>query len=126
MRQECLNVQQALEEGRKMPYALIRQLSRVQLGPVPEQMPDLSEILEARFFDDQQEIRLFRREDGLHGARLTLEETDHWIDREETVENPELGGELSVRYVLDFDDEDGQCSVKTFCLTGWKEGSSHA
>ena len=38
MRQECLNVQQALEEGRKMPYALIRQLSRVQLGPVPEEL----------------------------------------------------------------------------------------
>lgn len=49
MKQERLTGQQALEEGRKLPYALIRQLSRVQLGPVPEQMPALSEILEARF-----------------------------------------------------------------------------
>lgn len=125
MKQEPLTGPQALEEGKKLPYALIRQLSRVQLGPVPEQMPVLSEILEARFFDSRQEIRLFRQGKELCGVRLTLEDTDRWMDRQETVENPQLGGELSVRYILDFD-EDGQCGVKTFCLTGWKEGSSHA
>lgn len=124
MRQECLNAQQAVEEGRELPFALIRQLSRVQLGPVPEQMPALSEILEARFFDGRQEIRLLRQGKELCGVRLTLEDTDRWMDRQEIVENPQLGGELSVRYILDFD-EDGQCRVKTFCLTGWKEGPSH-
>lgn len=126
MKQERLTGPQALEEGRKLPYALIRQLSRVQLGPVPEQMPALSEILEARFFDGRQEIRLFRQGKELCGVRLTLEDTDRWMDRQETVENPQLGRELSVRYILDFDEEDGQCMVKTFCLTGWKEGASHA
>lgn len=124
MKQEPLTGPQALEEGKKLPYALIRQLSRVQLGPVPEQMPELSEILEARFFDGRQEIRLFRQGGEPCGVRLTLEATDRWMDRQETVENPQLGGELSVRYILDFD-EDGQCRVETFCLTGWKEGPSH-
>lgn len=124
MKQEPLTGAQALEEGKTLPYGLIRQLSRVDLGPVPEQMPDLSDILEARFFDGRQEIRLFRRGEELQGARLTLEDTDRWMDRQEMVENPRLGGELTVRYILDFD-EDGQCRVKTFCLTGWKEGPSH-
>ena len=64
MKQEPLTGAQALEEGTKLPYALIRQLSRVQLGPVPEQMPVLSEILEARFFDGRQEIC----HPWLHGA----------------------------------------------------------
>ena len=79
----------------------------------------LDELLEARFFDEKQEVRLFRREGVLCAARLVCEEGDSWIDKTYEVENKDLGEQVTVRHFLAFD-EDGQCYISTSCLTGWK------
>lgn len=121
MKTEYLTVEQALAQGMALPYALIREMSRVTLGPTPKEPPALDELLDARFFDGTQEIRLFHRDGGLQGACLTKEEGDACIDRPYKPENQNLGNRVVVRDFLDFDREDGQCYIKTSCLAGWSE-----
>lgn len=121
MKKEALAVNEALAGGMALPYALVRSLSQVSLGPTPDEPPVLDELLEARFFDEKQEVRLFHCNGVLYAARLVCEEGDSWIDKTYEVENKDLGGQVTVRHFLAFD-EDGQCSVSTSCLAGWKGG----
>jgi len=66
----------ALEQGRQLPFAMICTSDEVYLGPAAKWMgygalqkhPEVLE--EARFFDDRQEIRLFRAERGLQAVCL--------------------------------------------------------
>ena len=119
MKKETLAVNEALAGGMALPYALVRSLSQVSLGRTPGEPPMLGELLEAWFFDEKQEVRLFRREGVLCAARLVCEEGDSWIDKTYEVENKDLGEQVTVRHFLAFD-EDGQCYISTSCLTGWK------
>ena len=64
MRQMELQVDQALEQGLSLPYAMIRSYSQVVLGNTPQAV-DEEELIEARFFDAENEIRLFRADGGL-------------------------------------------------------------
>ncbi len=123
MKRENLTAEQALAQGMRLPFALIRQLSQVTLGPVPAQPPELAQLIEARFFDGQQEIRLFRHHGTLQGVCMTPEAGDRWIERTLPVENRALGEKITVRYLLRFD-EDGQCEIGTFCLIDWTEGQA--
>ena len=119
MRKEALAGNESLACGMALPYAPVRSLSQVCLGPTPGEPPMLDELLEACFFDEKQEVRLFRREGVLCAARLVCEEGDSWIDKTYEVENKDLGEQVTVRHFLAFD-EDGQCYISTSCLTGWK------
>lgn len=121
MKKETLAVDAALACGKALPYALVRSLSQVSLGPTPGKLPALDELLEARFFDEKQEVRLFRCNGVLCAAHIICEEDRLWIDKTYGVENKDLGGQVTVRHFLAFD-EDGQCSVSTSCLAGWKGG----
>lgn len=119
MNKETLTVSEALTFGMTLPYALIRSLSRVSLGPTPGEPPVLDELLEARFFDEKQEVRLFRRSGALCAVRIACDEDSLWIDKTYEIENKDLGGQVAVRHFLVFD-KDGQCSISTSSLTGWK------
>ena len=119
MKKETLAINEALAYCKALPYALIRSLSSVSLGPTPGEPPMLDELLEARFFDEKQEVRLFHCNGVLYAARLVFEEGDSWIDKTYEVENKDLGEQVTVRHFLAFD-EDGQCYISTSCLTGWK------
>ena len=114
-------VNEALTFGMTLPYALIRSLSSVSLGPTPGEPPALDELLEVRFFDEKQEVRLFRRSGALCTAHIVCKEDGLWVDKTYEIENKVLGGQVAVRHFLAFD-EDGQCSISTSCLTGWKDG----
>ena len=123
MKREPLTKEQALELGMTLPFALIRQMSRVTLGPTPDAAPDMDALLEARFFDARKEVRLFRCDGHWKGVCLTCEPQDECIEVRHAIENAQcLGSEVSVRYLINYD-EDGQCFIKTFCLSGWKGGA---
>ena len=47
MKKEALAVNEALAGGMALPYALVRSLSQVSLGPTPGEPPMLDELLEA-------------------------------------------------------------------------------
>lgn len=103
----------------------IRSLSAVYLG-VAEEAPKLeeNEILEARFFNENGELRMFRGEDGtLCGVELTKESSDRCIEEAYVIDNAQFGSALTVRRILDAD-EDGQTYVKATCLCGWERGKT--
>lgn len=120
MKTEYLDVREALQRGRALPFSFVRSASQVFLGLTPAEIPD--GILEARFFDSTEEIRIFPGEYGLQAVRLAgndpggvcLEETRKLM-------NPCFGEELSLRHEVTFD-EDGQAHISTTCLSGWKGG----
>ena len=109
MKQETIDIQAALEAGQKLPFAWVRSLSQVALGRTPL-TADLEELLEARFFSRDREIRLFPGEDGLRAVAL--------------IENPRFGRSITVTRVLDWD-EDGQAYIAATRLSGWKEGGAN-
>lgn len=123
MKYEQIQVHEALTAGCALPYALLRFLSRVTLGCTPPQVPE-DELLEARFFSSEQEIRVFPGEDGMQAVRLSAEPTDRVLEETYQIENRQFGGSLTVARVLDWD-EDGQAYVAATRLTGWKEEKHH-
>ena len=70
MRQMELQVDRALEQGLSLPYAMIRSYSQVVLGNTPQAV-DEEELIEARFFDAENEIRLFRADGELRGVPVS-------------------------------------------------------
>ena len=117
---ERLTAEEAIRRGLMLPFALIRTVSSVSLGNTPAQI-ETDELLEARFFSDVQEVRLFRRDGQLQGAVLKQEAAKNYWEKAYRVENPVLGSELVVRYELEAD-EDGQTYVSAARLAGWKGG----
>ena len=117
MKKEVLPLPQAWEMGMQLPWVYLRSLSRVYLGKTPEGLT-MDELLEARFFSEQQEIRIFMSEDGLKAVRLE-EETADSILEEEIAVNSGFGSSYTVHYLLQAD-EDGQTNRTVARLAGWK------
>lgn len=122
MKIETMDVKTALERGLALPFALVRSLSTVTLGPTPETVNE-AELLEARFFDADREIRVFRGVAGLQAACLTAEEGDHTLERKCALSNPQFGKTVTLCRQLEFD-EDGQAYVSASRLTGWEGGQA--
>ena len=124
MIREVLEPREALRRGRALPYGWVCTLSGVTLGPVPAELP-LEELLEARFFGPEGEVRLFRREGALQGAALAAEPGEPVIEETYQLQNTALfGRRLTVRRVLQADG-DGQCYVAATLLAGWEGGQGH-
>ena len=119
MKLETMDWRLGLAEGRAMPFALIRSLSCVTLGKTPLEI-EPEELLEARFFDETHEIRLFWREGTLCAARLSELPGDKVIREDYDLEHPQFGGSITVCRYLDAD-EDGQTYVSAVRLAGWRE-----
>ena len=118
MKRENLSVQAALEQGAALPFALLRTWDQVHLGPTPAMLPDVAELVEARFFDEQREIRLFRRDRVLCAASLAGEPGDRTL--EETYElEPSFGKALTFCRLLE-QDEDGQTFFAATRLSRWE------
>lgn len=120
MRTDKLEVQAALEQGLTLPFAWIRTLSSVTLGPIPETV-DTAELLEACFFSSQEEIRVFQTGSGLKAARLTAEAGDHMIEENRELLSPRFGKSVTMCHILAFDG-DGQAYIAESRLTNWKGG----
>ena len=123
MRAETMAPQEALARGRELPYALVRSLSAVTLGPTPQEIR-ADELLEARFFSREEEIRVFRQDGELRAAALRDADGERAVDRTYRVANPALGTEITVRTYLDFD-EDGQAYARAARLMDWKGEADH-
>ena len=117
---EPMEVDRALEQGRALPYALVRSLSQVTLGPAPREV-DSAELLEVRFFSAGEEIRVFRGTDGLQAVRLTSREGEPGQEERRELANPAFGRAVTVCRALSFDG-DGQAYVAGDRLTGWEGG----
>lgn len=122
MKTESLTVQEAMERGQDLPWVWVRCLSQVALGPALSDI-DREELIEARFFSTEEEIRIFRSCGQLCSVRLCGEPEDNTLERTYQIANKQKFGEtITVCYTLEAD-EDGQVSLGTARLTGW-EGSA--
>lgn len=117
---ESMEVSGALERGQALPYALVRSLSQVTLGPAPRTVAS-AELLEARFFSAEEEIRVFRGTDSLRAVRLTPQAEDVILEERRELANPAFGKTVTICRTLGFD-EDGQAYVAGIRLTDWKGG----
>ena len=102
----------------QLPFALVRSWDQVQLGPTPQTPPDLDTLLEARFFDERQEIRLFRREETLCAAVIQEEPGDTVLQESYRLQG-RFGRTLTYSRQLDTD-EDGQTVVVSTRLSHWE------
>ena len=63
---ELKYIEEAVERGKTMQYGLIHYLSEVVFKPADEiKEVNLEECLEARFFKEDEEIRIFRKNESL-------------------------------------------------------------
>ena len=118
---EKLAAEEAVQRGLTLPFALLRSISSVSLGNTPTQI-ETEELLDARFFSDTEEVRLFRRDGLLQGVVLKQDADKDYLEKIYRIENPALGSEIVVRYELEAD-EDGQTYVSAARLAGWKGGT---
>lgn len=118
MKMTELVISRAVEEGMQLPYAYVRSLSAVTLGNV-QPLPPVEEILEARFFSREKEIRLTDDGNGLYALEITDGENPAYID---WVCRPMagFGKRIEKRCYLRYD-EDGQASIVCTRLLDWEE-----
>lgn len=114
----ALTPAEALELGLAQPYAYITRLSRVTVGPTPAQCP-LEELLEARFFGPDREVRIYSGEEGLEAVCLEDEEQEDYLTSTCTVRDTRFGKYLTLRRYLGYD-EDGQAYIQATRLADWK------
>ncbi len=118
MKTEIITVREALDWGAALPWALVRTLSVVSLGPPPAQI-DQDDLIEVRFFNSKKEIRVFRTGGQLRAVQLISETDDSVIERTYEIENPRFGRSITVSYTLEAD-EDGQVNLTSTHLTRWE------
>lgn len=114
MKTEQLTVDEALRRGSALPFALVRSLSEVRLGPAPQAV-NREELLEAYFFSDKEEIHIFRNDGLLFAVSLLAEKDDHSIEETYRLKK----GQIKVRHTIETD-EDGQSYIAATCLAGWE------
>lgn len=123
MKTEVMTMEAALAAAASLPFAYIRGLSRVTLGPNPG-TEGADEWIEARFFDETREIRFFRRNGTPSAVRLTGEPEDRVLTETYRVRNARFGKTYTVCQVLE-PDEDGQMNVRASRLSGWEGGEEN-
>lgn len=124
MRIKMMEPPAALARGRELPYALVRALSAETLGPTPAEIP-VGELLEARFFSQTEEIRIFQRDGVLESVVLEEDGSETFLDQTYEIANPDFGSRITVRSYLNFD-EDGQAYWGHTRLTDWRGGTKDA
>lgn len=116
---EPISVEQALEQAQTLKFVMITELSRVVIGKTPMDI-NWDELIEARFFDHDTEIRIFRENSELRARSVILQDDMPYIEKQYKKLQGNLGSEISVREYLTFD-EDGQAGVSAVCLYDWRE-----
>lgn len=112
-------VAQALALAAKEPYAYITRLSQVEVGLNSETF-SLEEVLEARFFGPQREIRIYHEDAEFVGVMLEEEEGDVFLERTSLLREPRFGKSLTLRQYIAYD-ADGQGSIQNIRLVKWEE-----
>ncbi len=122
MKQERLTLEEGMEQGKCLPFALIRDDSLLHLGKVPQDIC-LETLQEARFFSQEEEIRVYRREGQLYAVKSSTESDEETVSESYPCRGKHLGTEVSICQHLEFD-EDGQVFVAYRRLTHWKGGKT--
>ncbi len=113
----------AIEQLKDYEFALIYMISGILLcrtSDLPE--VDWEECMEARFFDKDKELHLYREDENLEAVEIVEENREDCLIRKYQLANrfKAAGGLLCVHEYLDYD-EDGQATVSLTRLAGIEE-----
>lgn len=115
-----LSIQEAMEQGKKLPFALIHCMSSMTLGETPKDC-SMDELVEARFFSSEKEVHIFWSDGQWHGILRRQDEGDLNVLKTYPLKNRKYGATITVCQHLNIDD-DGQVYVAATRLSGWKGG----
>lgn len=118
MKKYTLDIEQAINLGMEQPFAYITRLSDVTVGITPGAF-SMEDLLEARFFGPEQEVRIYITGDGFSAIQLANDELDEFLDISRPIRDPRFGKILTLRQYLDYD-EDGQAYIRATRLLDWK------
>lgn len=103
----------------RFPFMMATCLSEVRLGKAVFPV-DLSEVIEARYFGPECEMRFYDDGNGLNAALVQEEPKEVFIDRTSKL-LPAFGKTLTRRQYVVYD-EDGQGDIKMVRLLKWEGG----
>ncbi|MFI3212733.1 MAG: hypothetical protein R3Y24_05270 [Eubacteriales bacterium] len=115
---EKASVEDAILQGKKLPFMFCRNLSAMYLGKTVENI-DLSEVLEIRFFGKHKEVRVVNHDKELNAVVIEGEDKDEVVIKAYRIQNKQYGSQIEVACHLGFD-EDGQVFVETRRLINWR------
>lgn len=112
-----LTKEQALEQIKTLPFAMITRLSEVTIGKAPKEFC-FDELIEARFFDTDKEIHIFQ-ENGEWNYACIFEDgkTEFFDDSKGLISG--RGKKIVVRKYIKYD-EDGQAYISDMRLVSWE------
>lgn len=112
----------AWEDGKNYPDALIYCMSSLYVGKTGEFSDKVEEIVEARFFDEKQELHIFWQDEQIKGCQVRDEEGDTIIKKEwDILEGKKKNSKMYVKQFIEYD-EDGQAMITKTCLAKIREG----
>lgn len=114
---------EALAKAMEMPWAYIAYYSFLHLGVTPKTV-DWKQVLDARFFGPEGELRLFRQDDVL--TAVWVDDTPHPGELDTIIDKvvplrSSFGKKLHMKQHIVFD-EDGQACIYTTRLSKWTGG----
>lgn len=118
MKKTILTASQAVSIGLGEPFAYITRLSEVTVGPTPAALP-FEELLEARFFGPQREVRIWYDDQEFHAVIIEDEDGDDHQDLTRPIRRSRFGRKLTLRRYLSYD-EDGQAYICDTRLLAWE------
>lgn len=118
MKKYTLTADQAVSLGLQQPFAYITRLSEVTVGSTPAEL-SLEELLEARFFGPDREIRIWQEGDGFCALAVEEEAQDEYLDQPRAIRSSRFGRTLTLRRYLAYD-EDGQAYIRDTRLVHWE------
>jgi hypothetical protein len=117
-------VEDAISLGQSLPYVYLREYSRVWIGRTPEVLHK-DQLIEARFFSRDTELRIVRKNGELCAVQLTAEPEDRFLEKTLPLMNPKLfGDQIKVRNYF-ASDADGQAYIAHTCLAHWEGGEAY-
>ena len=117
---EILNVENLLAE--RYRFAFIQRVGSVFIGPIEmcgELNPD--EILEARFFEEEKEMHVFRYDGNLEAVVTEHENGDECLEEKQILRG-KYGKFLTLRNYLIFDENDGQARIGRTVFMNYEGG----
>ena len=117
---EILNVENLLAE--RYRFAFIQRVGSVFIGPIEmcgELNPD--EILEARFFEEEKELHVFRYDGNLEAVETEHENGDECLEEKQILRG-KYGKFLTLRNYLIFDENDGQARIGRTVFMNYEGG----
>lgn len=114
-----IDASNAWEHGKALSFALIYNQSSLYMGPSSDIQVNPDEVHEAFFFDQKEQVHLYKKDDAWEARIVSETEDDNYQDITYLIANRSFGETFTIREIFAFD-EDGQTYRPERRLIDWK------